>query len=275
MIRRLAIGVASVASLLLAVAPLARAESIADGQPWGGTSVTPPGVLVDPASTQITVQGVLKSNGAPVPRASISVTPTGPAGCPAPEAQAASVGGDVIASERPFSTGPFTFPANLCNGTYQLTVRIQPAGVLVTTATLMRPAPVVSGVKAVAMGRTVRVEWTPVPSSEALDVAGYVVERKVGSGEFTEVGSVSADTDSIKDSELPDEAGTVTYRVKSLRPGGNGSVVMSAASSEAATPFAGVPGSDGDGDGSTGGDADGDGTPDGGTADGGAGAPGD
>src|SRR3546814_3933668 len=94
------------------------------------------------------------------------------------------------------------------------------------------------------------------PSSEALDVAGYVVERKVGSGEFTEVGSVSADTDSIKDSELPDEAGTVTYRVKSLRPGGNGSVVMSAASSEAATPFAGVPGSDGDGDGSTGGDAD-------------------
>src|SRR3546814_15243166 len=71
--------------------------------------------------------------------------------------------------------------------------------------TLFRSAPVVSGVKAVAMGRTVRVEWTPVPSSEALDVAGYVVERKVGSGEFTEVGSVSADTDSIKDSELPDE----------------------------------------------------------------------
>src|SRR3546814_18560103 len=89
----------------------------------------------------------------------------------------------------------------------------------------MRPAPVVSGVKAVAMGRTVRVEWTPVPSSEALDVAGYVVERKVSSGEFTEVGSVSADTDSIKDSELPDEAGTVTYRVKSLRPGGNGSEI--------------------------------------------------
>src|SRR3546814_9615307 len=134
-----------------------------------------------------------------------------------PEAQAASVGGDVIASERPFSTGPFTFPANLCNGTYQLTVRIQPAGVLVTTATLMRPAPVVSGVKAVAMGHTVRVEWTPVPSSEALAVAGYVAERKVGSGEFTAVVSGSAATDSHQDSALPAEAGHVTYRVTSER----------------------------------------------------------
>ncbi len=111
------------------------------------------------------------------------------------------------------------------------------------------PAPEVTNVVAVASGRAIQLSWDDM-SGRAMDLSGYVVERSIGGGEFTEVAALGREATSFLDETLPPEGGEATYRVRSTRPSPEGTKV-SAAGSTAAAPFTGVPQPPSGGDGTT------------------------
>ncbi len=78
--------------------------------------------------------------------------------------------------------------------------------------------PTVEGVSAVrGTGRTVAVGWQPVPSPPA-DFLGYVVDRKVGEGQWGRQSAV-IDGTTWTDSKVPLDGGEISYRVRTARSG--------------------------------------------------------
>jgi hypothetical protein len=182
---------------------------------------------------------------------------------------------------------PRAFSATLsipCNGTYTLraTANTIDNGPLAgpESATLDRrvviagPAPKVTGVTLDPEPRAVTVSWDDMRGA-APDIIGYIVERQIGDGDFTELATLPADELAFTDEGLPDAAGEATYRVRSTRPAA-GETVMSRSSDTASTPFEGAADNPGgsSGDGTTGGDsgASGDGSGGGSTGSGEGGA---
>jgi hypothetical protein len=74
----------------------------------------------------------------------------------------------------------------------------------------------------------------------APDLSGYLVERKLGAGEFAELARLVADQQTYLDTDLPDAGGDVTYRVLSTRPSPNGELVA-ASGDEIATTYDDAP----------------------------------
>jgi hypothetical protein len=178
----------------------------------------------------------------------------------------------------PGGSTPRGFSATLaipCNGTYTLraTANTTDNGPLAgpESATLDRrvviagPAPKVTGVTLEPEPRAVTVSWDDMRAA-APDLSGYIVERQIGDGDFTELATLPVDELAFTDEGLPDAAGEATYRVFSTRPAA-GETVVSRSSDTAATPFESAAdnpgGSSGDGSADGGGGTTGDGGGDG------------
>jgi hypothetical protein len=173
-----------------------------------------------------------------------------------------------------------------CNGTYLVTAEA------VTTndsalfphdeatrsgsVSVAMPAPTVTGVHADGEGRSITVSWDDMRGA-APDLSGYVVERQIDGGPYTQVASPGSSDTSFVDGDLPAEGGEATYRVSSTRPSPERNLTSQSTATQA-TPFIEDPTAAGDGttgDGTTGDGTTGDGgTSDGGTAPGGGTTPG-
>jgi hypothetical protein len=225
----------SAAALLLA-APTVRAQD-SGSTAWDGSSLTMP------ASTEVGFVSVNAFFTRRPPRSvnvTIAVSGSPMAGCAIP--------GSVSAAD----TTPIDVPAELgfeCNGSYTVSAlavttddnQLLPHDEASRSGTLAvaMPAPTVTGVSALADGRSITVVWNDMRST-AKDLSGYVVERKVGDGSFSEVATPASDQTSFVDESLPDDAGEATYRVSSTRPSPAGTRVSAASTSEA-TPFVAAP----------------------------------
>ena len=165
---------------------------------------------------------------------------------------------------------PRAFSATLslpCNGTYTLkaVANTTDDGPLAghESATLDRqvviagPAPKVTGVELEPEPRAVTISWDDMRAA-APDLTGYVVERRIGDGDPTELATLTADDLTYTDEDLPDAAGEATYVVFSTRPAA-GETVVSRSSDEASTPFEAAASTDGGSGGGDGGTTGGDG----------------
>jgi hypothetical protein len=165
---------------------------------------------------------------------------------------AAPAGSDacaINALKLPWANTPRTFDVTLaipCNGTYTLVAtavttddnvfRPHDQASLDRTVTVAAPPPVVTGVDATDDGRIITVTWDDMVAG-APDLSGYIIERQIGTGDFEQLDTVAADTQTYEDSDLPTAGGEATYRLFAVRPSPDGERV-SASSDEAATKFA-------------------------------------
>lgn len=122
----------------------------------------------------------------------------------------------------------FAFDAPFpCNRRYQVRATVAPEqgplrddtnlvlNLLVDVA--LPPSPATGVTADVGADRTVTVRWGSEP--QAPDFEGYQVERAVGDGPFRKVGEVGATQTSFVDGGVPDEGGTLRYRVIAMRSG--------------------------------------------------------
>ncbi len=147
-------------------------------------------------------------------------------------------------------------PGSLCNGVYQLTVTAlarsrDPAdpgqeaslGASGRTVSLQPRAP--TGVEATAGDdRAVAVSWDA--PDNAADFLGYRLQRSVNGGTFNPIGPDLLEDTSFDDTEVPDDATEVGYKVASVRRGASGDATTTALSEATAISFtpAAPPGSD-------------------------------
>lgn len=253
---------------LVVGAPAALAdESIPSGS-WGGSALAAGPGIVNTSTYQLS--GTFRRQLDRQVEVTVSATPAGTGACA------------IQPTTLPAASTPRAFNVTLtipCNGSYTLvataTTTNNNAFFPKETATLDRavavaaPAPVVTGVTATEGGRAIDLEWDDMRSA-APDLTGYVLERKLGDGDFEELDVLDVDVQTYTDEDLPVEGGDVVYRVFSTRAGPGGPVT-SASSEEAATTFEAEPDSGtGGGDGTDGsGGGDGTGTDGGGSGDGG------
>ena len=251
------------AAAMLLTAPGVRAQD-SGSSAWNGSSLTMP---ASSDSGVVHVVAYFTRSPARTINFLISASGDAPSGCSMPNPAASS--GRTPAS---FATD-LTFQ---CNGTYSVlaTAHTTDDNAVVPhdsaarsgTVAVAMPAPTVTGVSASGDGRSITVVWDPM-TSVAPDLSGYVVERQIDGGPFTEVASVAANETTFVDESLPAQAGEATYRVISIRPSPEGTKVSAAANSEA-TPFVAdpsapttsIPGDGTTGDGTTGDGTTGDGT---------------
>lgn len=256
--RRILAAAAATVVALIAVAPLAgAAESIPSGS-WAGSALAAGPSIVNTSTYQLS--GTFRRQIDRQVEVTVSATPAGTGACA------------IKPTTLPAASTPRAFNVTLtipCNGSYTLvataTTTNNSAFFPKETATLDRavavaaPAPVVTGVTASEGGRSIDLEWDDMRSA-APDLTGYVLERKLGDGDFEELDVLDVDVQTYTDEDLPVEGGDAVYRVFSTRdaPGGP---VTSASSDEAATTFEAEPdgGGTGGGDGGSGG-GDGSGT---------------
>jgi hypothetical protein len=250
---RLALVALSASALLLA-APIARAQDTGSAA-WDGSSISVP------PTTEVGVVNVavyFTRNGAREIQIAFRSTGAPPSGCAMPA--------DVYSA--PART-PTSFAADLtfgCNGTYTVTADAATTDDSAVfphdyasrsrTVAVSMPAQAVTGVSAAAEGSTIRVLWDDMRVA-AWDLSGYVIERQVDDGSFTELAVLGSESTSYVDESLPGEGRAATYRVSSTRPAPAGTQVSAASSSEA-TPFEATatttttPGDGTTGDGTTG-----------------------
>lgn len=261
-----------VATLALVVA-VAGTGHAADAQDTGSTQWAGSSLEVVQQGAVVTATAFFDRQPNRTIRISVGVS-GGPAGCPAP------AGWSTDESSTPKSTtADIAFP---CNGTYAITARASTTrdtqlfphdeATRSRTVAIEEPAPTVTGVTAEAdsEGRLVTVTWDDMRGA-APDLSGYVVQRKLdGDDAFSDIApDVTPDQHEYVDEALPADGGEVSYRVLSKRPAADGQTMMlSAASSEAATPYKAPvgPAAPGSADGAAGGTA-------GGAAGGSAGGP--
>lgn len=214
-----AIVLAVLLGLVLLAAPAGAGESIDDGQ-FAGSRLDPqPGPN---ATGEVSVTGRIRSSIAVWISLRVSITP--------------SEGGCEVPAPAPTDRGPNPHPiavtfTTTCNGVYVVqatgTTNWNATATLDQAVVVSMPAPTVTGVSAAAEGRRVTVTWDDM-RPEAPDLSGYVVERSIGGGEFSEVATTGADVQSATDSSLPPEGGEATYRVLATRPAPDGPKVSAA-----------------------------------------------
>jgi hypothetical protein len=277
--RSLAWIAASLVALVL-LGPAAHAgESIPDGS-WQGSALAPEAAQDrNVAASTYTVRGTFQR--APFQarqiRVSVASDPARSGPCTVRNVEQSGTEGG---TPRAFSV-TLQLP---CNGTYVLRAtadttddgfaRPHETAVLDRQVVIAWPAPVVTGLELDADGRSVTLTWDDM-RERAPDVLEYAIERRIGDGEYEEIGRVDADVTTATDDDLPDAGGAATYRVRSTRVAA-GETVTSGPGEEQSTTFDAAPADgsgDGDGgDGGAGGSGDGGGTGegDGGTGDGGA-----
>jgi hypothetical protein len=236
--RRALAVVATVVAAFLLLAPAARAaESIPSGN-WAGSSLNAGPSKVEVGSYQLS--GTFRRGLDRQVEVTVSASPAGSGACA------------VKPTKLPWANTPRSFNVTLaipCNGTYTLVAKAATTddnfflphdeASLDRQVKVAAPAPTVTGVEATAEGRAITVSWDDMVGA-APDLAGYVVERKIGDGDFEELATADAATLSYDDTALPAAAGEATYRVFATRPSPDGDKV-SAASDEAATPFVAAP----------------------------------
>lgn len=257
--RRVLAAAATVIVLVLALGQPAGAGESIDSGPWAGSRLNPqPG----PNTTgEVSVTGEFRRSFFGNISLWFTVTESDGA-CPVADPPPAGAS----ASPRPVSVA-FTAP---CNGLYNVRIDARSqygdGAFLDQTVVVAMPAPTVTGVTATADGRSVDVAWDDMRPAAA-DLSGYVVERKIGTGDFEEIATPAADEALYTDEELPAEGGEATYRVLATRPVPGGATVTSQSSEEAATTFEAAPdtgtgtggGTGGGGSGTDGGTGTGDG----------------
>lgn len=234
--RATAMMMAAITALLLAPSPAGAGESISSGN-WSGSALD-----AGPTSTALStyvLAGTFRHQ--PTDR-DIAITVS---------ASPARSGACAIAPKAlPSASTPRTFSATLsipCNGTYTLsavaTTTQNNAVFPLESATLDRqvavtaPAPKVTGVEALAEGRTVTISWDDMSPGVA-DLSGYSVERAIDDGDFVELdGAIDAATQTYEDTDLPAAGGDATYRVFSRRPSAGAGTIRSAASNGSTTTF--------------------------------------
>lgn len=233
-IRLTSLAIVSAAAMLL-VAPTVRAQD-SGSTDWEGSSLTMP-TFTEVGSVDATAY--FTRNPPRTVDVTVDVVGSPMADCALPTPVTSS------------GQTPVTVPAYLvfeCNGSYTVTARavttdnrILPRDEATRSGTISvaMPAPTVTGVSATADGRSITVVWDDMRPA-AKDLSGYVVERQVGDGSFTEVATPTPEVTSFFDESLPEEAGEAIYRVSSTRPSPDGTRV-SAASSTEATPFVAAP----------------------------------
>lgn len=251
----------------LLTAPLAgAAESVPEG-PWAGSALDGGPSTVGSSAYQLS--GTFRHRFNRPVEIRVSVSPAGSGAC--------AVAPAVLGS----SPTPRAFNVTLripCNGTYTIAATAVTTDNAVVGAeavaldrriSVAAPAPQVSGVVAETAGRSVTVTWDDM-RGEAPDLDRYIVERKVGDGDFTQLAQLAPDEQAFTDDDLPAAGGEAAYRVLSARPAPGG-MVTSQSSESAGTTFDAAPvdpttdsgtgsGADGSGDGAGGGPSAGDGS---------------
>lgn len=251
---------------LLAAPPAGAGESVPEGS-WAGSALDPGPAVVDGSAYRLS--GTFRHRFNRPVEIGVSASPAGSGACA------------VAPVAMPSAATPRAFNVQLqipCNGTYTLVATAvttdnnpflgREAVALDRQVSVAAPAPQVTGVVAEADGRTVAITWDDM-RSQAPDLDSYIVERKVGDGDFEEVEVVAADEQSLVDDGLPSAGGEAIYRVLSTRPTPRG-MVTSQSSEESATTFDAAPADPGTDAGS--GSGDGGSTGSGGGADGGSGS---
>lgn len=134
-----------------------------------------------------------------------------------------------------FSISP---PSSLCNGVYQVTVTaVADSGEQASldsngrTVSLQPRAP--SGVEAV-LGATGGVILSWEAPDNAPDFLGYRLQRSVDGGPFTPFGPDLLDDTSFEDTDVPDGATEVDYKVASVRQGASDGTTVTALSGSTA-----------------------------------------
>jgi hypothetical protein len=258
--RRVLATMATAVLIVLVLATSASADESINSGTWAGSYLNPqPG----PNTTgEVSVSGAFKRFLGSISLQFTVATSEG--GCAVPNPPPA-----------PAAASPRQVAAALtvqCNGVY--TVRVDARSQFGDTAYLDQaivvemPAPTVTGVTAVADGRSIEVSWDDMLAA-APDISGYVVERRIGDAPFEEIATPAPDEQTYTDDALPTKAGEATYRVRTVRPVPGGTVT-SQSSEEAATPFVAAPA----GSGATGGSGGAGGSSDAGTGGGDGGTPG-
>jgi hypothetical protein len=204
----------AVAGLVLA-APSVQAQDTESGsEAWNGSSLTLT-PLPEPGTYEATA--VFRRSPNRTVRIEIATSDAPPC-APAP------------VSSVPAST-PTELVANLsfaCNGMYEVTATARTTqndflaediATRGTTVSVSMPAPEVTGVRATGGGRAITVAWDDMRPA-AIDLSGYLVERKVDDGAFVQVASLSSDETTFVDSELPADAGEADALEQHLGTGG-------------------------------------------------------
>jgi hypothetical protein len=223
---------------VLLTAPMAgAAESVPDGA-WAGSALDPGPASV--STNAYRLSGTFRHRFNRAVEIRVSTSPAGSGPC--------AVAPAVV----PSGPTPRAFNVTLripCNGTYTIAATavttdnnalVGPEAVaLDRRISVAAPAPMVTGVVAEADGRSVTITWDDMQAG-APDLDHYIVERKVGNGDFAELGQPAPDEQSFIDEDLPAAGGEATYRVLSARPAPGG-MVTSQSSDEAATTFDAAP----------------------------------
>lgn len=213
-----ALVLAVVLGLVLLADPAGAGESIDNGE-FAGSRLDPqPG----PNTTgEVSVTGRFRHNLAWSISLQVAITP------PSEECAVPAPPPSDGPNPRPVAV-TFTAP---CNGVY--VVKVTGTTGWGATASLDQavmvsmPAPTVTGVTATADERRVTVTWDDMREA-APDLSGYIVERSVNGGDFSEVATAGADEQSAVDSTLPPEGGDAAYRVLATRPAPDGTKVSAA-----------------------------------------------
>jgi len=227
-----------VTAVVLLPAPTAgAAESVPSGA-WAGSALDPGPGAIDGDAYRLS--GTFRHRFNRPVQIEVTASPAGSGPC------------SVSSVALPSANTPRAFSATLripCNGTYTLvatavTTDSNPvvgaeAVALDRRISVAAPAPEVTGLSVDGGGRSVTVTWDDMRGA-APDLDSYVIERKLGDGDFEEIDRVSPDAKASIDENLPAKGGEATYRVLAVRPSPGG-LLLSSSGEEAATTFDDAP----------------------------------
>lgn len=203
-------------------------------------------VEAPPTSTSTTSSGSSSSSSTTGSTTSTTQPDTGIA-CPLPNIAPIEVDG-----EDEGATVPFNVLLELpCNGTYRFSAtateraprfRAPTSHRLTVTFDVAGPAPTPEDLTAASddAGRRITVLWSELTDPPP-DALGFLVERRIGSGDWEEVAQRPLDDPGWVDEALPEEGGQARYRVRSARIGPRDTLVVSEASDEGVATFAKAP----------------------------------
>jgi len=226
--RRVFAGAAAVGLGLLVIAPRAFADDTTPSANFAGSKLT------TPASSSSTTFSVTSEwhhvgGGGSWTFMTFVTAPSNPSGCLAPgEAQIATTAQPVTPDGQTTSAAVDV----VCNGVYQYRVHAHFANLftdddeLSSRITIAEPPPSVTKVKATPSedGSSVAISWTE-PSNLPPDVSDYKIQRVVGSGAPTDIGTVQTGHHTFTDKSLPAGQTQITYVVYVERPSPNGTLL--------------------------------------------------
>lgn len=238
---------AGVALGLLVLAPAALADfrgPIEDGG-WAGSRIDTPERVSIPNQT---LTAVIKDPN-PLARPDVLVTFGRAPGIPS---ECSVVSGEAVPGSSGSGGTLYSVTTSVdCNGAYPYVFEASVSGVtgrsympaLSSTLTVEVPPAAVAGVSAALIEgtRNVRVSWDAA-ADPAPDFLGYVVQRRLGAGQWTDVAEARPKATSLVDNEVPAEGGEYTYRVLARRSGVGRELESAQGATDRVTLPAGDPG---------------------------------